>query len=92
MTHRLTASNYAMPELTFDQAKRIYRAAIDSAARDDEGKEWWESVACEMREVCGATSVKAAATVIDWWHNDWSCVGDSATSAAQRIRAAAKSI
>lgn len=78
-----------MPELTLDQAKRIYRSAIDDKASDGEGSEWWSQVHHELRQVCTATSIKAAAAVIEWWHHDWSAVGDSAKAAAQRIRLAA---
>lgn len=81
-----------MTELTLDEAKRAYRAAIDATASDAEGADWWIEVASEVRRVCAATSVNAAATVIEWWHHDWSAVGDSAKAAAQRIRQAAKII
>ena len=75
-----------MAELTLDQAKRVYRSAIDAKASDAEGADWWSEVAREVRQVCAATSLKAAAAVIEWWHHDWSAVGDSANAAAQRIR------
>lgn len=78
--------------LNIDQAKRVYRAAIDATARDEEGAAWWSEVAREVQEVCEAASVKAAAAVIEWWHWDWAAVGDTAKAAAQRIRRAAKSI
>ena len=81
-----------MAELTLDKAKRVYRTAIDATASDAEGADWWIEVASEVRQVCAATSVKAAAAVIAWWHHDWSAVGDSAKAAAQRIRQAAKNI
>lgn len=81
-----------MAELTLAQAKQVYRTAIDATASDAEGAHWWIEVANEVRQVCAATSVNAAATVIDWWHHDWSVVGDSAKAAAERIRHAAKHI
>lgn len=81
-----------MPELTVEQAKQVYRAAIDSAAREDEGVEWWAAVVDAVRKVCAAKSAKAASTVIAWWHHDWSCINDTPRAAAQRIRAAAKAI
>lgn len=79
-----------MSDLTFTQAKRVYRAAIDPAARDDAGLDWWDAVAREMRDVCAAANVKTAAAVIEWWHHDWSTVDDTAMAAAKRIRKAAK--
>lgn len=81
-----------MTEMTLDEAKRVYRNAIDSTKTDAEGADWWIEVASEVRRVCAATSLKTAAEVIEWWHHDWSAVGDSAKAAAQRIRQAAKNI
>ena len=81
-----------MAELTLDQAKRVYRTAIDAKASDGEGLDWWTQVATEVRQVCAAETVKAAATVIEWWHHDWSAVGVSAKAAAARIRKAANNI
>jgi len=77
-------------EMTIDEAKRIYREAIDSCAGDAHGADWWAEIAKEMRDVCAAASVAAAADVIEWWHHDWSAVSDTAKAAAKRIRAAAK--
>lgn len=79
-------------ELTIDQAKSVYRAAIDSGASDCAGADWWSAVVCEVRQVCTASSLKAAASVIEWWHHDWSMVGDTAKDAASRIRAQAKKL
>lgn len=81
-----------MADLTIDQVKLVYRAAIDARACDEEGADWWEEVARHVHEVCASKSLKGAAAVIDWWHHDWSTVGDSARAAAQRIRQAARSI
>ncbi|MFG0678827.1 hypothetical protein [Delftia sp. WSY_7] len=81
-----------MAELILDEAKRVYRAAIDASASDAEGDEWWINVASEVRRVCAATPVEAAAAMIEWWHHDWSAVGDSAKAAAQRIRQAVNNI
>lgn len=81
-----------MAELTIDEAKRVYRAAIDATASDGEGADWWLQVTSEMRKVCSAVSVKEAASVIEWWHHDWSAVGDSAKDSAGRIRQAAKNL
>lgn len=76
--------------MSFDQAKLVYRTAIDEYVSDDAGSDWWARVSQEMHQVCAATSVSAAAAVIEWWHQDWSVVGDSAIMAALRIRTAAK--
>ena len=81
-----------MAELTLDQAKRVYRSAIDAKASDAECAYWSSEVAREERQVCAATYLKAAAAVIEWWQHDWSAVVDSANAAAQRIRQAAKNI
>lgn len=77
-----------MAEMTQDEAKRVYRTAIDATASDAEGADWWIEVTNEVRKVCAAKSVTAAAAVIEWWHHDWSAIGDSAKAAAQRIRQA----
>lgn len=79
-----------MAELTLDDAKQVYRAAIDPSASDDEGADWWIEVASEVRRVRAATLLNAAAAVIEWWHHDWSAVGDAAKAVAQSIRQAAK--
>jgi len=81
-----------MAELTIDQVKRIYRIAVDPTAGDNQGADWWDKVVTEIRKVCAARSVKEGAAVIEWWHHDWSFVGDSAKAAAQRIRQAAKNV
>ena len=79
-------------ELTIDQAKRVYRQAIDTTASDANDEGWWADVVREMREVCKAATITAAADVIDWWHHDWATVNDTAKGAAKRIRQAAKTI
>jgi hypothetical protein len=76
--------------VTLDTAKAIYRRAIDEKARDSEGLDWWAAVTAEVAAVIHADSLAAAAKVIDWWHHDWSQVGDSAKAAAKRIRHAAR--
>ncbi|CAN7649244.1 hypothetical protein LJR129_005061 [Acidovorax sp. LjRoot129] len=81
-----------MAELSIDQAKQVYRAAIDAKVSDAEGDDWWMAVTKEVRDVCASRSVKAGAAVIEWWHHDWSAVGDTSKAAAQRIRQAAKNI
>lgn len=47
-----------MAELTIEQAKRIYRIAVDATMSDDQGADWWDKVVTEMRQVCAARSVK----------------------------------
>lgn len=77
---------------TFEHTKVIYRAAIDAAARDDEGEAWWQEVQGEVSKVLAARTISDAAAVIDWWHHDWSMVNDSAQAAAKRLREAAKNV
>lgn len=79
-------------QITINEAKTIYRAAVDAAARDSEGDEWWLAVATEVSAVLSADSVATAGRVIAWWHHDWSAVGDSPRAAAGRIRRAARQI
>ncbi|WP_241136642.1 hypothetical protein [Achromobacter insuavis] len=77
-------------QIALCQVKDIYRAAIDPAAHDGEGENWWAAVAREVAAVIGADSVATAASVITWWHHDWSAVGDSPRAAAGRIRRVAR--
>lgn len=76
------------PELTLDEAKAAYRAAIDPGARDSEDAAWWTAVRDEVQAVVAAKDVREAASVICWWHHDWRMVGDTAKGAARRIRSA----
>ena len=76
--------------LTIDRAKAIYRDAVDARASDHEGTTWWAAVHAELQEVLAAPSAAEAAKIIDWWHHDWSAVGDTARQAAGRLRAAAR--
>lgn len=69
-----------------DTAKAIYRQAIDPDAGDGEGTVWWSEVIAELAEVLSARTLREAAAVIEWWHHDWSMVGDTAKGAAARIR------
>ena len=69
--------------------KSIYRDAIDARAHDAEGDAWWLEVAAEVQAVVAAPTDAAAASVIVWWHNDWSTIRDTPFGAAQRMRAAA---
>lgn len=78
-----------MASLTLDQAKAVYRQAIDTGARDSEGVEWWTDVHHEVQAVVAAEDLTSAEAIIRWWHHDWSMVGDSARAAARRIRTAA---
>lgn len=79
-----------MPPLTLEQAKTIYRAAVDARASDGEGPAWWNEVHAELDQVLAASTAKDAAKVIDWWHNDWSVVGDTPKAVVRRIRSAAR--
>ena len=81
-----------MRELSLQDAKTLYRTAIDARARDTEGAHWWEAVRSEISAVIAAPSVHAAAAVIAWWHADWSQVADSPRGAAGRLRKAARSV
>ena len=70
--------------------KDIYRLAIDAQASDCEGHEWWAAVAKEVEAVIAAPALGEAAKVIAWWHGDWASISDTPTSAARRLRLAAK--
>nr|WP_280971291.1 hypothetical protein [Cupriavidus gilardii]WDE72551.1 hypothetical protein [Cupriavidus gilardii] len=72
--------------LQLDAAKTLYRQAIDPRASDGEGPAWWSEVHAELADVLTARTVREAAAVIEWWHHDWSMVGDTAQAAATRIR------
>ncbi|MXN79618.1 hypothetical protein GR157_33470 [Burkholderia sp. 4701] len=77
-------------QITLDTAKAIYRKAIDPRARDGEGDAWWDEVADEVRDVIAARSLGDAASVIEWWHHDWTGVADTPRDAAKRIREAGR--
>jgi hypothetical protein len=79
-----------MCALSLEDAKAVYRLAIDSRAHDAEGEAWWLEVQSEVAQVLAAPSIGRAASVVEWWHHDWSVVNDSAGAAAGRIRAAAR--
>jgi hypothetical protein len=49
-----------------------------------------ERLAAEVQSVVDAPDARAAAAIINWWHDDWSAIGDTPTRAARRIRPAAK--
>ena len=76
--------------LTIERTKAIYRDAVDARASDHEGPTWWAAVQAELQQVLAAPSVAEAAKIIDWWHHDWSAIGDTAREAAGRLRAAAR--
>lgn len=78
--------------VTLYKAKAIYRRATDENARDSEGLDWWAAVAAKTAAAIHAGSIAAAATVIDWWHHNWSQVGDTAKAAAKRTRHAARAL
>ncbi len=75
-------------------AKAIYRAAVDARATAAEGDAWWEEVRAELRRVVDARTVTQASGLIAWWHSywEWRAVADTPKAAAQRIRAAARSL
>lgn len=79
-------------DIPLDTVKAIYRRAIDAKATDGEGAAWWAAVASEVVAVIRAEDTAVAATVISWWHHDWSQVGDTAKAAASRIRRAARAL
>jgi hypothetical protein len=79
-----------MRDLPTEAAKAIYRVAIDELAADTEGTAWWEEVRVELIQVLAARTVAEAATLIGWWHNDWTAINDTARAAAKRLRQAAK--
>lgn len=78
--------------MNVEQTIEIYRKAIDPSVRIEEGAEWWAEVQAEMITVIEAPSLRAAASIIEWWHHDWTTVGDSARAAAARIRRTASAI
>lgn len=78
--------------MQFDDAKAVYRRAIDATASDGEGKVWWAGVTDEIAQVVEAESDQAGAVIIAWWHHDWSSVGDTPLAAAGRIIAAAREL
>ncbi|HHY6930524.1 hypothetical protein QZM43_32455 [Burkholderia orbicola] len=78
--------------ISIDEAKAIYRQAIDSQASDGEGAAWWDEVADEIRDVVAARTIGIAAELIAWWHRDWTSVNDTPRNAATRIRDAARAM
>ncbi|MCA8355713.1 hypothetical protein [Burkholderia cepacia] len=78
--------------ISLNDAKAIYRNAIDSRASDGEGAAWWDEVADEVRDVVAARTIGIAAELIAWWHHDWTSVNDTAREAATRIRDAARAL
>ncbi len=73
------------PPVDKNWLRLIYRSAIDESVESN-SVHWWSKVYAELQEVIRANSDEDAAKVIDWWHSDWSLVGDTALQAAQRIR------
>lgn len=78
--------------VSIDQAKMVYRSAIDARASDAEGDAWWQEVQHEVSSVLSARTLSDAACVIAWWHHDWSCVGDTPRAAAKRLRDAGRTL
>ena len=85
-----TCNKQERASLTIERTKAIYRDAVDARASDHEGPTWWAAVHAELQQVLAARSVAEAAKIIDWWHHDWSAIGDTAREAAGRLRAAAR--
>ncbi|BCQ28561.1 hypothetical protein NK8_82730 (plasmid) [Caballeronia sp. NK8] len=77
-------------KISIEQAKTIYREAIDRMASDGESASWWEEVTAAVEEVASARTERDAAAVIAWWHHDWSLVSDTPAAAVRRIRRAAR--
>lgn len=75
-----------------DNTKAIYRSAVDATATDGEGEAWWQEVQAELASVLDARTLTDAAAVIEWWHNDWTMIGDTPRAAAKRLRQAARAI
>jgi hypothetical protein len=55
--------------IALDDAKAIYRRAVDPRASEGESSAWWDEVADEVRKVVAARSVSEAAGIIQWWHH-----------------------
>ncbi|WP_082378083.1 hypothetical protein [Caballeronia cordobensis] len=79
-------------KIRIEQAKAIYREAIDPRASDGESPSWWHEIADEIEQVARAMTERDAAAVIAWWHHDWSLYSDSPACAARRIRHAARAV
>ena len=76
-------------KMTKTQAMQIYVKCFpgdsDAASKDDPRR---ATIACEIREVCKAQTVKDAAGVIAWWSN-WGS-DQELHGAIRRIRNAAR--
>jgi hypothetical protein len=79
-------------KISIEQAKAIYREAIDPRASDGESTSWWDDVRADVEQVVCARTERDAAAVIAWWHHDWSLCSDTPSEAARRIRRAARAI
>jgi hypothetical protein len=69
-----------------DQAIQIYQGAVDPTMDAEQGAQWWEDVSAELDAVIAAPDSAAAASIIAWWHHDWSMVGQTPKRVAGRIR------
>lgn len=81
--------------LTDQDARTIYREAIDRHAADKAHDDsWWEAVVAEMRAVVEAGSADTGASVIAWWHSEdeWRQFRDSPKRAARRILTSARRV
>ena len=70
--------------MTLDQAKTLYRMAVDPDADFNVGIYEWPSIHEEMQQVVAAKSDRAAGKVIQWW-DCWDRT-DTATKQARLIR------
>ena len=69
-----------------EQAIRIYQGAVDPTMGEEQGVQWWADVSAELEAVIAAPDSAAAASIIAWWHHDWSMVGQTPKCVAGRIR------
>jgi hypothetical protein len=77
-------------KLSIEQARTIYRDAIDPLASDGESISWWDDIRSEVEQVASARTERDAAALIAWWHHDWSLYSDTPMSAVRRIRRPAR--
>lgn len=51
-------------KISIEQAKAIYREAIDPLASDGESTSWWDEVTAEVEQVASARTDRDAAAVL----------------------------
>lgn len=79
-------------QISIEQAKTIYREAIDLRSHDGESASGCEAVTAEIERVARARTERDAAAVIAWWHHDSSLVSDTPAAAVRRIRRATRAV